>query len=737
MTVRVGVDLDNDWGEFYLDDILIHGWFWSTGTFGTGTLNQLGGSNFYAWDGGVYANPDYYIDNYLVDYIGTWYFPPQNVTAVVENENDVFIDWVPPLGGSGELIELIQHDGNPENGYFQEFDNGYGVVYDISGFPDCTIEYLDFRHSSWGIYGTWDYKLHIVDWNTYTEVGVIGPLQTTGDDIWELGIDLGSIEGLSGSVGVFLEPLSNDPDNAYPCLDSDNWGPDGLSFQGLLNNYSEMTLSTIGDFLMDLWILSAEDKIFVESPKIPITQIGSGISRNAGNSLSGTKYIIEQMDITNNETAILQGYNIYGNDVFIDYIPIPTTEYNINDLDPGFYEYCISAVYDEGESIPACADPVIVFGPPGPTPYNLTGPDYIELGDTICLTWDFPGAAEWIRWDAGINTGNGIGVLGGGPFSCASHWYPDQLMDYNGLQIMEIEFYANGDPDATYIIKIWTGPDGTNEVLSQEVTSFNVDDWNTVVLNAPHTISAAEDLWFGYEVTHTFGTYPAGCDDGPAIPYNGDMINVGAGWESLSVDIGYDYNFNLAALVGLTDGSTLKPMCNTVDISPSIINPSSSDSKWFNNSGLSKATKDFSHFNLYVKTPGVSFFVVYGTTTDPEFCYVPTVSGSHEFFVTMVWDPEGESGPSNIHVCDVLTGIEETFSSSTKVYPNPASDIVTIESEFEIVSLKVYTPKGQIVTDELINNNNYKFDASLLNPGIYFLQIDFEDDRILRKIVIE
>ncbi|MDP8201321.1 MAG: hypothetical protein P9M11_04205, partial [Candidatus Tenebribacter burtonii] len=133
-------------------------------------------------------------------FTASWAFafnPPVNL-AVVSNTADDFatFTWEAPA-----LFELIQHDGNPVNGYYQEFDNGYGVVYDVSGYTDVTVEMLDFRHSSWGLTGIWDYALYIVDWDTYTEIAVVEGLQTTVNDNWELEIDLGSVSA-SGLVGI-------------------------------------------------------------------------------------------------------------------------------------------------------------------------------------------------------------------------------------------------------------------------------------------------------------------------------------------------------------------------------------------------------------------------------------------------------------------------------------------------------------------------------------------------------
>jgi hypothetical protein len=59
---EIYVDLDNDYAEYYFDGNLIVGWTWSGGSFGTGTLKQLGGNNFYAYAGT--QTPKYYFDDY-------------------------------------------------------------------------------------------------------------------------------------------------------------------------------------------------------------------------------------------------------------------------------------------------------------------------------------------------------------------------------------------------------------------------------------------------------------------------------------------------------------------------------------------------------------------------------------------------------------------------------------------------------------------------------------------------
>ncbi|NTW26091.1 MAG: T9SS type A sorting domain-containing protein, partial [Lentimicrobium sp.] len=47
--VSVKIDLDNDFAVMKLNDTELVSWVWSSGSFGTGTLNKFDAANFYAW----------------------------------------------------------------------------------------------------------------------------------------------------------------------------------------------------------------------------------------------------------------------------------------------------------------------------------------------------------------------------------------------------------------------------------------------------------------------------------------------------------------------------------------------------------------------------------------------------------------------------------------------------------------------------------------------------------------
>lgn len=282
-------------------------------------------------------------EDYLVNISNDGYVPdpPENLVADVVNESDVILSWDPP--GGPELTMLSQHDGSPSGYYYQKYNFGYGVVFDLSDYPNASLEHINFLHSYTGPTGIWDYKLHVVDWDTYTEVYVSEIIQTNDNVTWETDVSIGSIEGQSGLVGIFLEPMSNESDNAYPRLSLDD-ATEGLSYWGDLSDYSDMIFSG-GDFIMDLWI-QAGSQAAVKAPKM--------VERSTIKKESEPKQG-EKMSI-----AVLSGYNIFRNGSLIESVGLEQLEYLDQDLMSGDYEYCVSAVYDEGESELVCADSITI-----------------------------------------------------------------------------------------------------------------------------------------------------------------------------------------------------------------------------------------------------------------------------------------------------------------------------------------------------------------------------------------
>ncbi len=80
---------------------------------------------------------------------------------------------------------------------------------------------------------------------------------------------------------------------------------------------------------------------------------------------------------------------------------------------------------------------------------------------------------------------------------------------------------------------------------------------------------------------------------------------------------------------------------------------------------------------------------------------------------------------------------DDFLASNVKVYPNPARDFITVESNtVQLSSVSVFDVLGKnVLTQNKLTNN--RIDVSSLVSGIYFVKINSEDATTTRKIIIE
>jgi len=96
--------------------------------------------------------------------------------------------------------------------------------------------------------------------------------------------------------------------------------------------------------------------------------------------------------------------------------------------------------------------------------------------------------------------------------------------------------------------------------------------------------------------------------------------------------------------------------------------------------------------------------------------------------------PEGSS------VCDIITGIKDTtttLSMTFNIYPNPASNYITINVEYRMknTECRIMNVTGQEVFQSSINNQQSSIDISSLSPGIYFLTLSNGEQTVSKKFV--
>lgn len=78
-----------------------------------------------------------------------------------------------------------------------------------------------------------------------------------------------------------------------------------------------------------------------------------------------------------------------------------------------------------------------------------------------------------------------------------------------------------------------------------------------------------------------------------------------------------------------------------------------------------------------------------------------------------------------------------TELESAIMFPNPATDVLYIDSKNEILSLKVVNTAGQQVYSKNINLLKTQIDVNNLQAGIYFVQVETVNGISTKKIIIK
>ena len=83
-------------------------------------------------------------------------------------------------------------------------------------------------------------------------------------------------------------------------------------------------------------------------------------------------------------------------------------------------------------------------------------------------------------------------------------------------------------------------------------------------------------------------------------------------------------------------------------------------------------------------------------------------------------------------------GIGDPVSfSEISIFPNPATDFVSIRSQEVINEIQVFNNIGQMILDEKIDSENYEFSVSDLQPGLYTIMIRNQSGTTVEKLIIQ
>ncbi|MFC2101633.1 carboxypeptidase regulatory-like domain-containing protein [Bacteroidota bacterium] len=310
------------------------------------------------------------------------------------------------------------------------------------------------------------------------------------------------------------------------------------------------------------------------------------------------------------------------------------------------------------------------------------------------------------------------------------------------VQSVDVWFgWAAGAPGLT--VDIFDG--SQNLVGSSDPFTTPSEDWLNVPMpdvpfSGPFYAMVKWDMlgagtnFFGYD------------ENGPYASTNLAWYYDGAAWDHMSSVAGTVpgvFMIRVTALVGGDAQQVLlvpgKEPISTLEIPQGVLNQShqSFDTKNYQTMGVvdnadSALIMGYNVYRAFESDPYemLNATPVTETTYDDEIDMTHAY-GEFHYYVTTVYDDSEtnsflcESPESNI--IDVMwpaVGIENLSSGAIRVFPNPATDIVNVKSDFTITSIEVMNFLGQSVyTQDGVDQKTMKINVSKLQAGVYFVKV--------------
>ncbi len=105
------------------------------------------------------------------------------------------------------------------------------------------------------------------------------------------------------------------------------------------------------------------------------------------------------------------------------------------------------------------------------------------------------------------------------------------------------------------------------------------------------------------------------------------------------------------------------------------------------------------------------------------------------------FNSNGCSNDTALEVVYAPVGLNElTLNKQAKLYPNPASDFVTLNTENignDFIIINVYNVVGALVKSELLNISKQQFNVEDLSSGVYIIEIKNKESTESEKLIIQ
>ncbi|HPI85666.1 MAG TPA: T9SS type A sorting domain-containing protein [Bacteroidales bacterium] len=353
-------------------------------------------------------------------------------------------------------------------------------------------------------------------------------------------------------------------------------------------------------------------------------------------------------------------------------------------------------------------------------------PDSIETTlipsseDSVQVTWaePTPPIAEWRQWDDGVPAnGIGFGTSKDSWFNFAIRWTPELLIELKGASITAVGFIPY-DVSACFKIALWSGDDPV-PFYTQAAGNLNALQWGVFQLDTPQKIDITKDLYVGYQIS-TYCDYPISVDNGPAVDSLGNLFRFGNGdqWTTL-LEINPEFNWNL----------NIKA--------------------FFERDGIQYE----SFYRVYRGIDGSEPELITETIENELIDPVGSGTGMYCYKVqTLFYNGcESEFSPESCVLITKIPFIEEVETGTVKIYPNPASEVLYIESPEKIESVSIFDCRGITIeqssnrtgeqtngrTGEQARDHVLKIPLNGLAPGLYLVRVETGGGVVARKVVVK
>ncbi|HXU27590.1 MAG TPA: T9SS type A sorting domain-containing protein, partial [Bacteroidia bacterium] len=121
------------------------------------------------------------------------------------------------------------------------------------------------------------------------------------------------------------------------------------------------------------------------------------------------------------------------------------------------------------------------------------------------------------------------------------------------------------------------------------------------------------------------------------------------------------------------------------------------------------------------------------TTNGTSATYTATANGVYQVEVF------NASNCSSISATYTVSGMgiaSVTAAKNVNVYPNPASSFITVATDTKISLIEMYDISGKVIISEIPSTNTHTIQLNGVEPGIYFLKTEKNNQISVQKIIV-